>query len=403
MSYVAVHDPEKCRHCGVCSEIVDCPGADELICIGCGACVLSCPHQALQLVEESRARRIAIEVNGELCFVPERISVREALREAGYPIATSPHEPGLFAPCEVGGCGSCAVQVNGVVRLACRTIAQDGMRITTDLPKEHVPRRIIMNFSAHPAGGVGTPWQTRNQGTFFLEVVCFAAGCNLRCPQCQNWLIAYRGRGQALTPGQAARNLTLERRQFNLNRMTISGGESTLNRPWLVQFLRELKRLNPDPEARFHVDTNGSLLSHDYVDELVAAGMTDIGIDLKALDTDTFLRITGLSDSALAEKYKETAWEAVSYLVAEYSGRVFTGVGIPYNRDLVSQSEISRMGQRIAGIDPSLQVTVLNYRPEFRSRIVVPGNAEMAEVRQVLQDTGLTTVLAQTGGANIGP
>lgn len=403
MPYVAVHDPTKCRHCGACAEVVACPGADELICIGCGACVLVCPNQALQLVEEPRQRRVAIEINGDLALVSERISVKEALQEAGYPMAHTTEEPGLFAPCEVGGCGSCAVEIEGVVRLACRTVVRDGMRIRTEMPDGHVPRRIIMNFSGHAAGGVGTPWQVKSRPAWYLEVVCFAAGCNFRCPQCQNWPIAYRGQGQALTPQQAAEQLSSLRKQLDLDRMTISGGESTLNRPWLTRFVSELKRLNPDPEARFHVDTNGSLLSHGFIDELVAAGMTDIGIDLKALETDTFMRITGLKDKDLAEKYKETAWEAVRYLAHTYSGRIFTGVGIPYNQSFVSASEIKRMGQRLRGIDPSIQVTVLNYRPEFRSKIEVPTDEEMAAVRHALQELGLKTVLAQTMRGNIGP
>ena len=36
MPYVAVHHPEKCHRYGICSEIVDCPGADDVICIGVG-------------------------------------------------------------------------------------------------------------------------------------------------------------------------------------------------------------------------------------------------------------------------------------------------------------------------------------------------------------------------------
>lgn len=402
MPYVAVHHPDKCRRCGVCGEIVDCPGAAEMICIGCGACVLSCPHQALELVEEPRKRRVTIEVNGDLAWVPERVSVKEALQEAGFPVASSPAEAGLFAPCEVGGCGSCAVEVDGVVRLACRTAVRNGMRVRTELPEGYIPRRIVMNFSPHGAGGVGTPWQVKREHGY-LEVVCFTAGCNFRCPQCQNWLVAYRGRGEAITPQQAARQLTWARRQYRLNRMAVSGGESTLNRPWLIQFVAALRRLNPDPEAHFHVDTNGSLLSHDYVDELVDAGMTDIGIDLKGLETDTFMRITGLTDRALVEQYRETAWEAVRYLVTSYADRVFTGVGIPYNQDFISVEEVHRMGLKLLAITPSVQVSLLNYRPEFRSNIVMPSDSEMASVREVLRDVGLETVLAQTTRGNIGP
>ena len=40
--------------------------------------------------------------------------------------------------------------------------------------------------------------------------------------------------------------------------------------------------------------------------------MTDIGIDLKALRVSNFQEITGLVDEALASRYMETAWNAVS-------------------------------------------------------------------------------------------
>jgi pyruvate formate lyase activating enzyme len=402
MPYVAVHHPEKCHQCGICTEIIACPGADELICIGCGACVLACPHQALELVEVPRERKLTIEVNGNIAIVPERITVKEALKEAGYPLAMFPEEPGLFAPCEVGGCGSCIVEVDGVAQLACRTIVSNGMRIKTALPQDYVPRRIIMNFTGHPAGGVGTPRQVRSRhSTTYIEAICFAAGCNFRCPQCQNWPITYTGRGEALSPKQAAQKLSFLRAQLKLNRMAISGGESTLNRAWLIQFVAELKRLNPDPDAHFHVDTNGSLITHDYIDELIKAGMTDIGIDLKALETDTFMCITGLKDRALSERYKETAWEAVRYLRHNYSDRVFTGVGIPYNRGLISTSEIGRMGQRLLDIDPAVQITLIDYLPAFRSNIDPPSDSEMMALREMLQQLGLRTVLAQTTKGNI--
>jgi pyruvate formate lyase activating enzyme len=185
--------------------------------------------------------------------------------------------------------------------------------------------------------------------------------------------------------------------------MAISGGECTLNRPWLLDYLKELKRLNPDKNARLHVDTNGSILTSDYIDELAEAGMTDIGIDLKGLTIETFTRITGLENVALAERYKETAWEAVKYVHHNHQ-EVFLGIGIPYNRDLISVGEIRQMGERILSIDPAIQVCVLDYRPEFRRReILRPGYQEMEQVYTTLKEIGLKTVICQTAYGHIGP
>ena len=110
--------------------------------------------------------------------------------------------------------------------------------------------------------------------------------------------------------------------------MAISGGESTLNRPWLIQFLNILGKLNPDKEARLHVDTNGTLLTNEYVDELFQAGMTDVGIDIKATDVKTYCRITGIEDQEKASLYLRTSWEAVRYISENYKDRLFLGVGI---------------------------------------------------------------------------
>jgi pyruvate formate lyase activating enzyme len=202
---------------------------------------------------------------------------------------------------------------------------------------------------------------------------------------------------------EAAETLTKIRNRIRVDRMGISGGECTLNRPWLVRFIHELKVFNPDKDARFHVDTNGSLLTDDYIDELVDAGMTDIGIDLKAIKIDTFMRITGIKDRELATRYKDIAWEAVSYTVNRYSKQAFIGIGIPYNKDLISLKEIVNMGEEICGFDRSIQVTVLDYRPAFRSHILSPTCEEMEVIYEALKQVGLKTVLCQIGSGFIGP
>ena len=65
---------------------------------------------------------------------------------------------------------------------------------------------------------------------------------------------------EPLSPAEAARIMSYERRRFGVDRMAISGGESTLNRKWLLEYLKELKRLNRDEKARLHVDTNAVVL-----------------------------------------------------------------------------------------------------------------------------------------------
>lgn len=198
--------------------------------------------------------------------------------------------------------------------------------------------------------------------------------------------------------------MTDTRRRYIVDRMAISGGESTLNRSWLVQYIQELRRLNPNGKARFHVDTNATILVKDYIDELLEVGVTDIGPDLKGLHLETFMRITGLRDRALAEKYHQTSWKAIKYLVNNYKERIFIGVGIPYNRDLISLEEIARMGDEICKIDPEVQVCVLDYRPEFRRmNMKRPTYREMVNVWEILHGRGLKTVICQTEFGHIGP
>lgn len=341
---------------------------------------------------------IPIELDGKAVEVPEEGTVDKALQSLGYPISKFPGDPGLFMPCQTGGCWSCALNIDGRLAPACITTVHGEMRIKTD-SESLTPRRLAGGFMAHRVGGVGTPWWLAKDG--YLEAACFAAGCNFLCPQCQNWQFSFLCSGDPLTPEEAARKMTATRRRYGVDRMAISGGECTLNRRWLVQYLGHLKEMNPD--ASLHVDTNGSILTRDYLDELVWAGMTDIGIDLKALRLDTFMEITGLEDKVLANRYLMTAWDAVKHLIDNCS-QVFLGVGIPYNSRLISLEEVGEMGRRIAGIDPLMQVCVLDYRPEFqRLDIARPAFEEMVQVHEILRATGLKSVICQTAKGRIGP
>ncbi len=396
-----VVNESKCRKCYVCKTIVRCPSPNA--CIGCASCFLACPYEAIEPVEaEVSAREIQIKVDGERVFVPDGVTLKHALEFVGYRFVRFPEkgENTIFTPCETGGCYACAVLVDGKLRPLCHTAVREGMEISTDVENVE-PLRIIEGFIPHSVGGVGTPWWIKGYG--YIEVACFSAGCNLRCPTCQNFMVTYNSKHEPMTPEKAALILSVVRRKYGVDRMAISGGEPTLNRRWLIAFFRELRKRNPD--ARLHLDTNATLLTRDYIDDLVEAGVTDIGPDLKAYTLETFQKITGITDRELARKYFDTAWDAVKYLLDNYYPDVFVGIGIPYNREFYpDMEELAKFGEAIARINPEVQVCVLDYRPEFRAHnIKRPGVNEMLRVKKILNDVGLKTVIVQTYLGHIGP
>ncbi len=391
-------DPTKCRSCGFCRTVNACPSPKD--CIGCLSCFWSCPNEARVPYKIRIEETMEIEVDGVRREVPKGITVKKALEMLGYEVSSFPGQGKISAPCSVGGCYSCLVEVNGSFVRACNTPVEEKMRIFTN--KEAPPLRIIHGPAPHSVGGKATPWWIKGNG--YIEVAIWAAGCNLRCPQCQNFHVAYDNLTKPVSPEKAAQALTKARRVYRVDRMAISGGEPTANRRWLVKFFKELKRLNRDEKARLHLDSNGTLLTRDYIDELIESGVTDIGVEPKGMRLETFMKITGIKDRDLALTYQRNQWQALKYLVNEYSEKVFIGVGIPYNKAFMSWEELYEIGERIASIKPDLQVVVLDYFPAFRNKSLVrPSPREMLKVKELLNSTGLTTVIVQTSIGHFGP
>lgn len=81
---------------------------------------------------------------------------------------------------------------------------------------------------------------------------------------------------------------------------------------------------------------------------VLGAGVTDI-IEPKGVRPETFMKITAVRDRKLTERYLETLWNAVKYLVDNYSEKVFLGVGLPYNKVFITLEEATRFW-REAGI-----------------------------------------------------
>lgn len=172
----------------------------------------------------------------------------------------------------------------------------------------------------------------------------------------------------------------------------------------MIQYFKELSKINLDSRARLHLDSNETLLTPSYIDELVEAGCNNIGVEPKGNNIETFKKIMGIFDHELAERYLKTSWKTVKYLVDKYLDKAYVGVGIPYNSDFMSLNELYEIGDKIASINNFIQVCVLDYFPAFkRKNIKRPPYDEMVEVKNILNGCGLKNVIVQTEIDYIGP
>ncbi len=75
------------------------------------------------------AEEITVQLNDESLKVPSGITVKKALQLSGYKVTKFPEKEALFVPCEVSGCWSCAVLIDGEPKPACKTPVRDGLHI----------------------------------------------------------------------------------------------------------------------------------------------------------------------------------------------------------------------------------------------------------------------------------
>lgn len=383
---------DNCINCSFCTQYIACPAGSDG-CIACGACVTACPQSArsLKVVAaghlSDRAEKVnplVFEVNGQVRQLPGSISVSRALEELGYITKKKKTSVSSCADpedtCGTGGCWNCAVLIDDKRSRGCVTPLRSGMKIITD-PKalgEVPPKRVVTIMRPAPHG----------------HPSIFTHGCNYRCNLCHNWDLTFSSTAASLTPMQAVAQLALQPEKDRW--VGISGGEPTINRQWLVETVQQLRR--SVPESRIQLDTNASLLTPDYIDELIAAGITDVSPDFKAFDIKTFMTLSGVHDKKQSERYMQTAWQAIEYLQTRYADQIFMAVSIPCHPQIHSRSELEEMAVALATINPDIPVTLTELQPAFRIRdLPYIKRKTMEEAASFLENKGLRRIIIQGG------
>lgn len=386
MKFPKVSIGKGCIDCRFCQYMVSCPEKyfvdwpmEGSECTGCGICISGCPAGALTMeqVEEERPT-VNIVVDGSTHQVPTGITVLTALEMLGYKVLQFYGDGVVNRMCSSGACYNCSVVIDGQLKRSCVTPVEEAMEVITDQDtiERYEPLRLVSQISTYLHPGVS----------------CFAHGCNFTCSWCHNWDITFRSVGNPLTPKQLVE--TINQGAGNYSMVGISGGEPTLNRRWLIGFLKELSHRNKG--LVIQVDTNASVLTKDYIDELYYCGVTHISPDIKASVVESFMSITGVEDRELAQFYLDRSWEAVKYIINEYTGKLFYVVAIPYHPRLNSLEEVYRIGQRLASLNRDIDVNLVEYHPAFKARGIPRVSKEMVQrAVNLLYDAGLRNVWLQ--------
>ena len=120
------------------------------------------------------------------------------------------------------------------------------------------------------------------------------AGCGLTCKFCwvrKESILEGREGGAFLTPEETAHRILELMKEKKINQGRISGGEPTIGRRHLIQFLNVLQRRR----VRFILETNGILIGEDesYAQELSQYPFLHVRVSLKGCSESEFARLTG--------------------------------------------------------------------------------------------------------------
>jgi pyruvate formate lyase activating enzyme len=189
----------------------------------------------------------------------------------------------------------------------------------------------------------------------------FTAGCNFKCLHCQNWSISQYPDNRMrvdgyVEPAELAREAvsmldTGAARLMGADRIFFSGGEPTIQLPYIEAVVAEARDLVPSVKVNF--DTNGFMTESSL--ERVLDVTTSITFDIKAFYDDTHRALTGAPVDPVLRN-AETVARTAPQKLWEFRVTVIPGI---------NEEDVGPICRFLSGLSRDLPVCFLAFRPNF--------------------------------------
>ncbi|WP_456483642.1 radical SAM protein [Methanopyrus kandleri] len=218
-----------------------------------------------------------------------------------------------------------------------------------------------------------TVWEPRSRATSFHATdLCLGCGRCVTLGERPEWCPGELDPDQVVPSPQGwgpARNI-----------VAFTGGDITCRPEFYVESIRGLKSETDDLWVL--LETNGFGLVRENVEELVAAGLDAVWLDVKAWKEDVHRKLTGATN-----RY---TLEAIELLVEH---DVILEVCTLYIPGYVEADQILRIAKYVADIDRNIPFTILAYFPEYKLSVRPPKRSELETAERLAREVaGLKNV-----------
>lgn len=206
---------------------------------------------------------------------------------------------------------------------------------------------------------------------------------SVSCISCDACLKACRSKSSPKAVLMTVKDVmnTVEKVKPFISGITVSGGECTLQKEFLVELFEEVHKLG----LTAFVDTNGSM---DFSEEPKLSAVMDMAmLDIKSFNEEEHRMLTGMSNATVLKNAEYLAKQHKLYEI-----RTVIVPGILDNRRNVT--EVSRL---IAGLDENIRYKLIKFRPvgvsESMKSVEIPSDELMEALRNIAEENGCKNIL----------